>query len=72
MRTALFARGGSCELLPRTIASSISRRTVLTSALICWTCAALLAAGSWLAERRSPMMPAKKGGKWDGLPASEG
>ena len=30
------------------------------------------AAGSWLAERRSPMTPAKKGGKWDGLPASEG
>ena len=30
------------------------------------------AAGSWLAERKSPMTPAKKGGKRDGLRASEG
>ena len=56
------------RVLPRHHRVDISKRTVLTSALICWTCAA----GSWLAERKSPMTPAKKGGKRDGLRASEG
>ena len=70
MRTALFARGGSCELLPRhhRVEHQQAHRAYLGAHLLDMRCAA----GSWLAERRSPMTPAKKGGKRDGLRASKG